>query len=133
MSYQKITLVGHLGKDPSMRYTPAGVAVTSFSMATDRKYKNSSGEQVKETCWFRVSVWGKQGEACHEYLSKGSLVVVDGQLSCDPATGGPRVWADKSGSARASYEINASHVSFESAGGPMATSEGDVQAHQEEF
>jgi single-strand DNA-binding protein len=130
MSYHKIIIVGHLGKDPEMRYTPSGTSVTSFSVATDRKYTDREGKVVKETCWFRVTVWGKQAEACNEYLTKGSLVVVEGSLKCDPATGGPPVWtSQKTGKEVASFEINASHVSFESGGRPKS----DVASSEEEF
>ncbi len=60
--YHTIIIVGNVGRDPEMRYTPAGQAVTSFSVATNRNYTNSAGAQVKETIWFRVSAWGKQAE-----------------------------------------------------------------------
>jgi single-strand DNA-binding protein len=114
--YQKLILVGNLGKDPEMRYTPAGTAVTTFNIATNRTYVKDS-KKIKETIWFRISVWGKQGEACSEYLRKGSKVLVEGILSADPATGGPRVWANKEGKAMANFEVNASSVVFLSTAG----------------
>ncbi len=76
--FHTIIIVGNLGKDPEMRYTPSGQAVTSFSVATSRKYTSSNGEQVNETIWFRVSAWGKQAEVCNQYLKKGSKVLVEG-------------------------------------------------------
>src|SRR5450759_5866913 len=90
--YQTIIIVGNVGRDPEMRYTPSGQAVTSFSVATNRQYTNSNAETVKETIWFRVSAWGKTGETCNQYLKKGSKVLVEGRLTADPVTGGPRIW-----------------------------------------
>jgi single-strand DNA-binding protein len=95
-----------------MRYTPNGQAVTSFSVATSRNYTNSAGQQVKETIWFRVSAWGKQAETCNTYLHKGSKVLVEGRLTADPASGGPRVFTRQDGSSGASFEISASNVRF---------------------
>ena len=83
MSYQTIIVVGRLGKDPEMRYTPSGQAVASFSLATDRQYTGQDGTVVKETTWFRVSVWGKQAETVNQYLSKGKMVLVEGRLQAD--------------------------------------------------
>lgn len=99
--FQTIIIVGNVGRDPEMRYTPGGQAVTSFSVATNRQYTNNSGETVKETIWFRVSAWGKTGEVCNQYLKKGSKVLVEGRLTADPATGGPRVWTAQDESTRA--------------------------------
>jgi len=110
--YQKIVIAGNLGRDPEMRYTPSGQAVTNLNVATNRQYSSNSGEQVKETTWFRVSVWGKQAESCNQYLRKGSKVLVEGRMSQDPATGGPRVWTGQDGAPRASFEITAQTVRF---------------------
>ncbi len=109
--YQRLVLVGNLGRDPEMRYTPNGTAVTSLSVATSRKYTTADGQQKEETAWFRVSVWGKQAEPCNQYLSKGSKVLVEGTLVPDE-NGGPRVWTDKEGKPRASFEVRASAVKF---------------------
>ena len=81
--FHKIILAGNLGRDPEMRFTPSGVAVTNLNVATNRVYTNASGEQIKETLWFRVSVWGKQAEACQQYLSKGRQVSIQGSLKTD--------------------------------------------------
>ena len=89
--FQQLTIVGYLGNDPDMRFTPSGQAVTSFSVATSRKYTNNSGQQVDETIWFRISVWGAQAESCNQYLAKGRPVLVVGRLRPDPQTGNPRV------------------------------------------
>jgi len=110
--YQKIILVGNLGRDPEMRYAPTGQVVTNFNVAANRSYTSSSGERVKETVWFRVSAWGRQAETCAEYLRKGSRVLVEGRLTADPATGGPRIWRRQDGSAAASFEISAGSVTF---------------------
>ena len=110
--YQHITIAGRLGRDPEMRYNPNGQAVTSFSVATDRQYTDKDGQKVKETTWFRVSVWGKQAEPCNQYLKQGSIVLVDGRLTPDPKTGGPRVWKRQDGTEGASFEISASSVRF---------------------
>jgi single-strand DNA-binding protein len=110
--YQTIIIAGNVGRDPEMRYTPSGQAVTSFSVATNRQYTNNHGETVKETIWFRISAWGKTGEICNQYLKKGSKVLVEGRLTADPATGGPRVWTAQDGSTRASFEVYAQTVRF---------------------
>ncbi|MBT3321989.1 MAG: single-stranded DNA-binding protein [Anaerolineae bacterium] len=110
--YQKITIVGNLGRDPEMRYTPGGQAVTNLNIATNRQYTSNSGERVKETTWFRVSVWGKQAESCNQYLKSGSKVLVEGRMNQDKETGGPRIWTRNDGSAGASFEITAQTVRF---------------------
>jgi len=110
--YQTIIVAGNVGSEPSMRYTPSGQAVTSFTVATNRQYTGGNGEQVKETTWFRVSTWGKQAEICHQYVKKGSKVLVEGRLIPDKNTGGPRVFTKQDGTASASFEINAQTVRF---------------------
>ena len=110
--YQKIIVVGYLGRDPEMRYTQDGVPVTTLSVATSRKWTNKDGTPGKETVWFRVSVWRKQAEACNQYLSKGQPVLLEGQLRPDPETGGPRVYQRQDGSYGASYELTAFTVRF---------------------
>ncbi len=114
--YHTIIIVGNLGRDPEMRYTPSGQSVTNFSVATSRQYTGSDGNQVKETIWFRVSTWGKQAEACYQYLKKGRKVLVEGQLTPDAKTGGPRVWQGQNGP-NASYEVRAQTVRFLSSKG----------------
>ena len=109
--YQKVTIVGNLGTDPEMRYTPSGQAVTNFSVATNRRWTNNEGQMQEETVWFRVSVWGKQAESCNQYLSKGRQVFVEGRLRADE-NGGTRLWQDQSGNWRASYELTAFDVKF---------------------
>ncbi|HEY61338.1 MAG TPA: single-stranded DNA-binding protein [Anaerolineae bacterium] len=110
--YQRIIIVGNLGRDPEMRFMPSGQAVTNFSVATNRQYTASNGERVKETSWFRVSVWGKQAENVNKFLHRGSKVLIEGRLSPDPNTGGPRVYQRQDGSYGASFEIRANRVVF---------------------
>ena len=115
--FHTLIIVGNVGKDPEMRFTPSGQAVTSFSVATNRQYTTSNGEQVKETIWFRVSTWGKQAEACNQYIRKGSKVLIEGRLTPDKSTGGPRVWSKDDGTASASFEVTAGTVRFLSSRG----------------
>ena len=100
--YQKLILIGNLGSNPEMRFTPSGDPVTTFSVATSRKY----GEK-DETTWFRVSVWGKQAETCNQYLTKGSKVLVEGRLKAEP-----NVYQRKDGTWASSYEMTAENVRF---------------------
>ncbi|MBA4383297.1 single-stranded DNA-binding protein [Candidatus Micrarchaeota archaeon] len=109
--YQTIILIGNLGKDPEMRFTPSGQPVTTLSVATNRRYNNTNGQPVKETTWFRITVWGKQAEACNQHLHKGSRVLVEGRLTPDPETGGPHIW-ENNGKYGASFEVTASAVRF---------------------
>jgi single-strand DNA-binding protein len=104
-SLSKVILVGNLGSDPEMRYTPNGKAVTSFSVATNRRYTTSAGESRDETDWFRISVWGKQAEMCNQFLSKGKQVYVEGRLHA-------RNWEGQNGQARTSLEVTADRVLF---------------------
>lgn len=115
--FHTLILVGNLGRDPEMRYTPSGQPVTSFSVATNRQYTNANGELVKETLWFRVTTWGKLAETCNQYLRKGSKVLIEGRLTADPRTGGPRIWNGQDGQPRASFEVTAQTVRFLSARG----------------
>ena len=112
MSYQKIIIVGNLGRDPEMRYTGSGTPVTSFSVATNRRWTNQDGSPGEETVWFRVSAWRRLAETTAQYLSKGRQVMVEGRLRPDPETGGPRVYQRQDGSWGASFEITANRVIF---------------------
>jgi single-strand DNA-binding protein len=104
-SLNKIMLIGNVGSDPEMRYTPNGKAVTSFRMATNYRYSGPDGERREETEWFRVSVWGKQGESCNQFLSKGRRVYVEGRLHS-------RNWEGQDGQMRTSLEVSANRVIF---------------------
>lgn len=115
--FHKIILVGNLGKDPEMRYTPTGQAVTSINVATSRQYTGSDGQMVKETIWFHVSVWGKAAEATNQYLKKGSKVLVEGRLTPDKTTGNPRTYTRQDGTVGSSFDVSASEVKFLSSRG----------------
>ncbi len=110
--YQKVIIIGNLGRDPEMRYTADGTPVTSFSVATNEKWYDKEGQLQERTTWWRVSAWRKQAETCNQYLSKGQQVMVEGHLRPDPETGGPRIWTGNDGVARASFELTALQVRF---------------------
>lgn len=103
--YQKTVIVGHLGADPEMRYTPSGVPVTSFRVATNRVWTNQEGERQEKTTWFRVTAWRRLAETCNEYLSKGRLVLVEGDVDAS-------AWTASDGESRATLELTARTVQF---------------------
>jgi single-strand DNA-binding protein len=103
MSLNKCMIIGNLGRDPEMRYTPSGQAVTQFSVATNRNYRDQQGEWQSETEWFRVVVWGDRGERAAEYLRKGHKVYVEGRIQT-------RQWEDQSGNKRYTTELIADRV-----------------------
>ena len=103
-SFNKITIVGYLGKDVETRYLPDGTAVGNFSVATTEKMKKG-GESHELTTWFRVSVFGKLAEVCAQYLQKGSQVYLEGRLS-------QQEFSDRDGNKRTSREVKASEVQF---------------------
>lgn len=111
MSYHTIIIVGRLGRDPELRYTPTGQAVCNLSLATDSTFTDRNGQRVSKTTWFRVTVWGKQAETVNQYLSKGRQVLVEGRMNPDE-NGGPRVWTRQDGTPAASYEITAQTIRF---------------------
>lgn len=120
-SLNKIMLIGNLGSEPEMRYTPNGKAVTSFRMATSRRYTTSAGESREETEWFRVSVWGKQAESCNQFLSKGKRVYIEGRLHS-------RSWEGQDGQMRTSLEVSANRVIFLDRAAPVSlTEEGELE------
>ena len=110
--YNRVILAGNLGRDPELRYTPSGQAVTNLSVATNEVWTDQQGQRQERTIWWRVAVWGKQAEACNQYLSKGRQVLVEGRMRPDDETGGPRIWTGQDGQPRASYEVNAQVVRF---------------------
>lgn len=127
-SLSKVILIGNLGSDPEMRYAPDGRAVTSFRMATNRRYTTSAGETREETDWFRISVWGKQAEQCNQYLNKGRQVYVDGRLHA-------RNWQGQDGQTRTSLEVTANQVVFLGKPGGYASlpEEGEFEAEDIPF
>lgn len=119
MSFQQVTIVGRLGRDPEMRYTQDGTPVTNFSLAVDSSYNRQDGTKVKQTTWIRVSVWRNLAEGCNEYLKKGREALVIGTLSGDKVerddgsfTIVPHVYKANDGSHRAQFEITAQSVKF---------------------
>ena len=105
MSFNKITIVGYLGRDPELRYTPQGTAVCNFSVATTEKRKSVGGGMDEHTIWFRITAWGRQAELAAEYLAKGKQVYVEGRLRREEYT-------DREGIQRTSLEVNASDIQF---------------------
>ncbi len=104
-SINKVILIGNLGRDPELRYTQGGSAVTNFTLATNEKWKDKDGNNQERTEWHRIVVWGKQAESCAQYLQKGRSVYVEGRLQT-------RDWEDKEGHKRQTTEITALTVQF---------------------
>jgi len=101
----KVTLIGNLGEDPSLRYIESGDAVCNMSLATNESYTDSDGNEVQKTEWHDVVAWGRLGEVCNEYLSKGSQVYFEGKLQS-------RSWEDDDGNTRYSTEVKAQEMMF---------------------
>ena len=99
----KVMLIGYLGRDPEMRYTPTGKSVVSFSIACDRSWKNAEGEKQTETDWFNVVAWGDLADICSKYLSKGSQAYIEGRIQT-------RTWQDKEGQQRTSVDVMAQQI-----------------------
>ncbi len=96
----KVILMGRLGANPELKYTPGGAAVCNFSMATEEKWKDKGGEQQTRTEWHKIVVWGKLAEICGKYLEKGSMAFIEGSVHT-------RQWQDKEGQTRYTTEVNA--------------------------
>ena len=109
MSFNKIILVGNLGRDPELRYTPQGSAVCNFSIATNEKKRDKAGDLQDVTTWFRVTLWNKQAENASKYLTKGSPVYIEGRLRIEE-------WQDRDGNNRYTLEVQGSDMQFISAG-----------------
>jgi single-strand DNA-binding protein len=99
-SVNKAILIGNLGRDPEVRYTPSGTAVANFSLATSENWTNKDGEKQSRTEWHRIEAWGRLGETCGEYLSKGSQVYIEGSIRTDE-------WEDQEGNKRQTTKIRA--------------------------
>ena len=99
----KVMIIGHLGKDPEMRYTPSGRPVTTFTVAVSRNWNSADGERHSETEWFNVVAWGNLAEICKQYLVKGQQVYIEGRLQT-------RRWDDKEGQKHTSVEIVANEM-----------------------
>ena len=105
MSFNKIIVVGNLGRDPELRYTPQGNAVCNFSVATSEKRRDKAGELQEITIWFRITCWGKNAENASKYLTKGNPVYVEGRLRVEE-------WTDRDGKNRQTLEVNATDMHF---------------------
>ena len=97
-SVNNVTLIGRLGKDPEVKYTPSGTAVAKFTLATDEVFKDRNGEQQRRTEWHTIVAWSRLAEICGEYLTKGKQVYIEGSIRS-------RQWEDQSGGKRTAYEI----------------------------
>jgi single-strand DNA-binding protein len=120
-SVNKVILVGNLGADPELRYTDKGKAVCTMRLATNRSYKDHDGVRQDQTSWHRVVAWGKQGEVCKEYLSKGRQVYVEGRLQTNAYT-------DQAGTKRYSTEVVTNSVVFLGKNGSNGTRSGGAAA-----
>lgn len=99
----KVMIIGHLGRDPEMRYTPSGRPMTRFSVATSRNWTTTDGERRSETEWFNVVTWGRLAEICNQYLNKGHQVYIEGRLQT-------RRWEDQEGNKKSTIEVVASEM-----------------------
>ena len=124
MTLNKLLVIGNVGTDPEMRYTPNGNPVTTFSVATNRRYTTSEGEQREETEWFRVNAWNRLAETCNQYVTKGMKVYVEGRLKSSPYTA-------NTGEARAGNEITANEVKFLDRAQTTQASGSDAEAPSE--
>lgn len=110
-SRQFFQIIGYLGRDPEMRYTPSGVAVTNFSVAATERWTDDSGTAHERTIWVRVATWRRLAEVCNQYLKKGRLVMVEGRLVHD-GNGNPKTFQRQDGTTGAAFEMNAITVLF---------------------
>ena len=105
MSFNKIIIVGNLGRDPELRYTPQGIAVCSFTMATNEKRRDKSGELQDVTTWFKITLWRQQAENAAKYLTKGSAVYIEGRLRIEE-------WTDRDQNKRYTLDVQATDMQF---------------------
>lgn len=126
MSFNKIIVVGNLGRDPELRYTPQGSAVCNFSIATNEKKRDKAGDLQDVTTWFRVTLWNKQAENASKYLTKGSSVYIEGRLRVEE-------WADKDGKNRFTLEVNGTDMQFLSGGSRSDEMSGDSGGGDDNF
>ncbi|MGH9947146.1 MAG: single-stranded DNA-binding protein [Pyrinomonadaceae bacterium] len=125
MSFNKIILVGNLGKDPELRYTPQGIAVCNLSVATTERKRDKSGEYQDVTNWFRVTLWRQQAENASKYLAKGRQVYIEGRL-------GVEEWTDRDGNNRFTLEVQGTEMHFIGSRGDAPASSND-QSDEPEF
>ena len=111
MQLNKVLLAGNLTRDPELRYLNSGTAVCELGMATNRRFQRNDGEQSEEVCFVNITVWGRQGENCNQYLKKGAPVFVEGRLKFDS-------WQGQDGQKRSKLSVVAERVQFLRGGGP---------------
>lgn len=119
MSFNKIIIVGNLGRDPELRYTPQGDAVCNFSVAVNEKKRDKAGELQDITSWFRVTLWRRQAENAAKYLTKGSPIYIEGRLHVDE-------WTDRDGKNRYTLEVTGTDMQFLGARGAEADAPSDA-------
>ena len=132
----KVQIIGHLGKEPEMRYTPSGKPVTTFTVAVSRSWNTVDGERHNETEWFNVVAWGNLAEICKQYLTKGQQVYVEGRLQT-------RRWEDKEGGKHNSVEVVANemmmlgerrdHNNHTQPASDIASEENSMETNEDEF
>jgi len=115
-SFNKVILMGNLTRDPEVRYIPSGTAVCEFGLAVSEKFKNQAGDEVEQVCFADIIVWGRQGETCGEYLSKGRQAMIEGRLQFDQ-------WKTKEGESRSKLRVRADRVQF------LGSPRSDVAVH----
>lgn len=120
----KVMIIGHLGRDPEMRYTPSGRPVTTFTVAAGRSWNTANGERRSETEWFNIVTWGSLAEFCKQYLTKGQQVYVEGRLQT-------RRWEDKEGGKHSVVEVVANELML--LGERRTTNHGQPAASEEAF
>jgi single-strand DNA-binding protein len=126
MSFNKIIIMGNLGRDPELRYTPQGDAVCNFSVAVGEKKRDKAGELQEITTWFKVTLWRKQAENASKYLTKGNPVVIEGRLQVDE-------WTDRDGNNRYTLEINATDMHFVGGGKSQENAETSQESSNIEY
>jgi len=132
--YQRIIIVGNVGRDAEMRYTPSGVPVTSFSVAVNRRWNSATGEQQEKTTWFRVTCWRKLAETAGQYVKKGQRILVEGEVEA-------QAYIDREGTPRGTLELTASNFKFlsaraeagESPGAGAGIGEEEFPVHEDEI
>jgi len=122
----KVMLIGHLGRDPEMRYTPSGRPVTSFSIATNRSWNTSDGERHTDTDWFNIVTWGNLAEICNQHLKKGQQVYIEGRLQT-------RQWDDKEGNKHTTTEVVASEMLILGDRRGTSSDQGEDVSERDEF
>lgn len=124
--YQNTVIVGNLGRDPEMRYTPSGIPVTNFTVAVNERWTDQDNQAQERTTWFKVTAWRKQAEVCNQYLSKGRQVLVEGRVSAS-------AWQNQAGEPQATLELTARTVKFLGRREAAAELEGPEEMEPEEI